>query len=87
MNSSKEIKKFYQIIKKISQKLDVRVIEEHRWSSADICFVESDKPMVDGLGPLGTKIKGTDEYILRHSLLERSALLAMSLLEIGLEKN
>ena len=87
MNSSEEIKNLYQIIKKISQKLDVRVIEEHRWSSADICFADPDKPMVDGFGPLGTKIKGSDEYILRHSLLERSALLALTLLEIGLEKN
>jgi D-alanine-D-alanine ligase len=87
MKSSEITKNLYKIIKEISQSLDIRVIEEHRWSSADICFVESDKPMVDGLGPLGTKIKGTDEYILRHSLLERSALLAMSLLEIGLEKN
>ncbi len=87
MNSSEQTRNLYQIIRKISEKLDIRVVEEHRWSSADICFVESNKPMVDGIGPLGTKIKGRDEYILRHSLLERSALLALTLLEIGLEKN
>jgi len=87
MNSSETIKDLYQVIKNISQKLDIRVREEHRWSSADICFAESSKPMVDGLGPLGTKIKGTDEFVLRHSILERSTLLALTLLELGLEKN
>lgn len=87
MNKSEEIKNFYNVIKNISQKLDIRIIEDHRWSSADICFVDTDQPKIDGMGSLGTKIKGMDEYILRHSLLERSALLAMTLQEIGLEKN
>lgn len=86
MNKSESIENLYQIIKRISQKLDVRTIEEHRWSSADICFTENNIPMVDGMGPLGNKVKGRDEYILRHSLLERSALLALTLLEIGLDK-
>ena len=62
------------------------MIEEHRWGSSDICFVDSNKAMVDGMGPLGTKVKGGDEYILSHSLFERSALLALTLLEIGMEK-
>lgn len=87
MKNTEQIKNFYQIIKKIGQKLDIRILEEHRWSSADICFADDDKPMVDGIGPLGNKVKGRDEYILRHSLLERSALLALTLLEIGMEKN
>lgn len=87
MNNTEATKNFYHTIKKISQKLDIRVLEEHRWSSADICFAETGKPMVDGMGPLGIKIKDRDEYILRHSLLERSALLALILLEIGVERN
>ncbi len=87
MNKSEAIENFYSIIKLISKKLDIRVIEDHRWSSSDICFAETKKPMIDGMGPLGTKIKGRDEFILRHSLLERSALLALTLKEIGLDKN
>jgi len=87
MNKTEAIDGFYDIIQKIGQTLDVRIIEEHRWGSADICFAGSRKPMIDGMGPLGTKTKGRDEYILRHSLLERSALLALTLLEIGLEKD
>jgi D-alanine-D-alanine ligase len=87
MNGSEEIDSLYNTVKTISQGLDIRVVEEHRWSSADICFVDSGKSMVDGIGPLGTKIRGKEEYILSHSLLERSALLALTLLEVGLEKN
>jgi len=87
MNKTEAIDGFYDIIQKIGQTLDVRIIEEHRWGSADICFAGSRKPMIDGMGPLGTKTKGRDEYILRHSLLERSALLALTLMEIGLEKD
>ena len=86
MKNTEQVKSLYHIIKKIGQKLDIRVLEEHRWSSADICFADDDKPMVDGMGPLGNKVKGRDEYILRHSLLERSALLALTLHEIGMEK-
>jgi D-alanine-D-alanine ligase len=87
MNKSERINDFFEIIKNIGQTLDVRILEEHRWSSADICFADPDKPMIDGMGPLGTRVKGGDEYVLRHSLLERSALLALTLMEIGLEKN
>ncbi len=86
MNNSEAIEKLFEVIKTISQTLDIRVIEEHRWGSADICFVDSSKSMVDGMGPLGTKVKKGDEYILSHSLFERSALLALTLLEIGMEK-
>ncbi|MEJ2245160.1 MAG: hypothetical protein P8Y80_03585, partial [Acidobacteriota bacterium] len=86
MNKTEAINNLYERIREIGNTLDIRVIEEHRWSSADVCFVDSNRPMVDGMGPLGTKVKGRDEYILSHSLLERSALLALTLLEIGLEK-
>ncbi len=86
MKSSEEIKQLFEVVRTISQTLDIRVIEEHRWGSADICFVGSGKSMIDGMGPLGTKVKREDEYILSHSLFERSALLALTLLEIGMEK-
>lgn len=87
MNKSEAIAQLFEVIRKISQSLDIRVIEEHRWSSSDICFVDSSKAMIDGMGPLGTRLKGGDEYILSHSLLERSALLALTLLEIGTEND
>lgn len=87
MNKNEAINSLYEKISKIGRTLDIRVMETHRWSSADICFTAPGTSMIDGMGPIGTKIKGSEEYILRHSLLERSALLALTLLEIGLEKN
>jgi len=71
------------IVKSIAGKLDIRMLEEHRWSSADICFLEKEIPVVDGLGPVGAKKPGKEEFILRHSLLERAALLTLTLHELG----
>ena len=73
----------YKNIKVIADNLDIRLNEEHRWSSGDICFVNPQTPVIDGLGPEGFKGANKVEYILRHSLLERSALLAMILLELS----
>jgi hypothetical protein len=70
-------------MKKIAEQLDIRLLEEHRWSSADICFVDKNIPVIDGLGPVGDKSSNKTGYILRHSLLERAALLAMALQELS----
>ena len=47
--------------------------------SADICLIDENNFMIDGLGPVGIKPPNGSEFILRHSILERAALLAMSL--------
>jgi hypothetical protein len=36
----------------------------------------------DGFGPVGTRPPKRSEYILRHSVLERSTLLAMTLIRL-----
>ena len=66
-------------IEKVGQSLDINLREEHRWSSADICLIDENNFMIDGLGPVGIKPPNGSEFILRHSILERAALLAMSL--------
>jgi D-alanine-D-alanine ligase len=63
--------------KEMANKLDIRLREEHRWSSSDICYAEQDKFKIDGLGPIGSKNENMDEYILTYSLIERAALLAL----------
>jgi len=73
------IEDLYMFVKDICGKLDIRVSEEHRWSSSDICLVESTKPQIDGLGPIGRAPHDDEEYILRHSLLDRATFLAMLL--------
>lgn len=79
MVRTQEVEHLYMLVKDICQKLDIRVGEEHRWSSSEICFVESTKPHIDGLGPVGQAPHDDEEFILRHSLLDRAILLAMLL--------
>jgi D-alanine-D-alanine ligase len=82
MIRTSEIEKVFQILKKIADRIDLRIIEEHRWSSSNICFVDINKPKIDGLGPIGAKQK-EEEYILRHSILDRSLMLALLLNEVS----
>jgi len=77
-----KIETLYQVVKKLGKQLDIRILEEHRWSTSDICFVDPRKPMIDGLGPVGETPQDDEEYILRHSLLDRAALLALLLNEL-----
>jgi D-alanine-D-alanine ligase len=82
MVKNEEIKHMYEKVKTIADKIDVRVLEEHRWSSSNMCFVDIHKPKIDGLGPIGSSSQENEEYILRHSLLDRAVLLALLLNEL-----
>jgi len=73
-------------VKDIGNRLDIRVLKEHRWSSSDICSVRQDIARIDGLGPIGDAPHDNEEYILRHSLLDRAALLALLLNDLRLRK-
>jgi D-alanine-D-alanine ligase len=73
----------YKTIKRLADRLDIRLREEHRWSSADISFIEFNELKIDGMGPIGIKPSDKSEYILRHSLLERATLLAMAIIEMS----
>jgi D-alanine-D-alanine ligase len=83
MERTENVENMWSTLKKIAEKLDIRLLEEHRWSSADICFVDRVIPVIDGMGPVGGKSMNKTEYILRHSLLERAALLAMAIRELS----
>lgn len=79
MIRSQKVEFLWKIIRDIANKLDINLREEHRWSSADICLVDQSKYTIDGMGPIGSKPSNKSEYILRHSLLERTTLLTMTL--------
>lgn len=83
MEKNDMVEQLCRIFKNNASKLDIRLLEEHRWGSADICFVDNMIPKIDGIGPVGDKSRNNTEYILRHSILERAALLAMTLRELG----
>ena len=82
MLRSAEVGETWNIIKSIADKLDIRLLEEHRWSSADICFIDDGKHKIDGLGPIGAKPTEKSEFIVRHNLIERATLIAMTILEL-----
>ena len=71
---------YYKSIIDIAKQIDVRITDEHRWSSADICHINKDLPIIDGLGPVGEYLPSENERIVRHSLIERALLLALILL-------
>jgi D-alanine-D-alanine ligase len=83
MIRTEKVDELWKIIKNVAGKLDINLREEHRWSSADICHIDENKFMIDGLGPVGMKPSNGSEYILRHSILERAALLSMTLINIS----
>ena len=86
MVQSPETENLYQQVRAIGNRLDIRILEEHRWSSSDICAVRQDRARIDGLGPIGDAPHDYEEYILRHSLLDRAALLALLLNDLRRRK-
>ena len=80
---TEKVLEFWNKVKGLASVLDIRTTKEHRWSTSDICFVEGGKYILDGFGPIGQKEQERSEFILRHSLLERALLLAMTLKEIS----
>jgi D-alanine-D-alanine ligase len=73
----------WEKVNNIARKMDIRIAEEHRWSSGSTCFVSVEIPKIDGLGPVGGITEQKGEFILRHSLRERAALLAMLMVKLG----
>jgi D-alanine-D-alanine ligase len=79
MEKSRASEAFYEEILSLTRLIDVRVTKEHRWSSTDICHIETELPRIDGLGPVGEYLLHENERIIRHSLSDRALLLAMIL--------
>jgi D-alanine-D-alanine ligase len=79
MEQTQQIEDFYKHIQSITKQIDVRISKEHRWSSSDICHISKDLPKIDGLGPIGEFLPSGNERIIRHSLIERSLLMALIL--------
>jgi D-alanine-D-alanine ligase len=77
MVATPERQALFEAVAEIGRNLHVTVLPTHRWHSSDICFVSDTVPAIDGLGPIGGGERTQEEYILRSSLVERGALLAM----------
>jgi D-alanine-D-alanine ligase len=81
MIETTEGRQLFEQIKEIAKKIDVRISEEHRWSSADICNINTSLAKIDGLGPVGGIHENQSEQIFRFSLIDRALLLAMLLVK------
>ena len=68
---------FYEKVHKLARILEVRVEPIHRNFSSDICHVPETVPVLGGFGPIGGDIQMPNEFILRDSLIDRAALLAL----------
>jgi D-alanine-D-alanine ligase len=79
MEFNSQTETFWSNLNELARKLGIRLRKEHRWSSADIAFCPHDIQRIDGLGPVGIKDFKKMEYILKHSLIERATLLALTL--------
>ena len=86
MSRTSHVDTLWKTFKTIANNLDIRLREEHRWSSSDICFVPDENHKIDGVGPIGTRDENKQEYILKYSLIERSALLAVAIHHLGTQK-
>lgn len=79
LSASTKSQQLYDTIHRIALDIDVRITKEHRWSSADICHIQKDVAIIDGLGPVGEFLPSDNERIIRHSLIERALLIALIL--------
>jgi glutamate carboxypeptidase len=83
MEQTQANRKLFQTVKTVAQRLGIPIREEFRSGVSDANIIaEKGIPVLDGLGPIGAKDHSKDEYMIKASLLQRSILLAASLMEI-----
>ncbi len=68
---------FFDKVQLLAKELEVRVNKVHREASSDICHVPNTVPVLGGFGPIGGNRRSPHEFIVRDSLIDRSALLAL----------
>lgn len=76
---------FFGYISGIAKRLEIKVAPAHRSTPSDICHVPATVPALGGLGPIGADVRSPREYVVRDSLVDRAALLAM-LIRLSAEK-
>jgi acetylornithine deacetylase/succinyl-diaminopimelate desuccinylase-like protein len=74
---------FYDNIQKLAQKLEIHTEAAHLETTSDVSFAGEGIPVIEGFGPLGGNCGSPDEFIIRDSLIDRAALLAMVLYHVS----
>jgi D-alanine-D-alanine ligase len=83
MPESEANRDLFREIEQIGQEINVTVTSTHGWHASEMGFVPGGIPALDGLGPLAGGEPPADEHILRHSLLDRAELLALTIRHVA----
>jgi glutamate carboxypeptidase len=82
MQQKTDNRKLFKQFEKIATRMGYMVQEEFRPGVSDANFIaDLNVPVLDGLGPIGSKDHSRDEYMIKESLLQRATLLACALIE------
>lgn len=69
--------RFFEEIEGLGNRLHMKLTPAHRWHSSDLCFAPPEVAKIDGMGPIGFEERTEGEHILRNSLVDHAALLAL----------
>lgn len=73
-------REIFQTVKDVAKSLHLTIKEEFRSGASDANLIaQQNIPVIDGLGPIGGKDHSDDEYMIKESLLQRTALIACSI--------
>jgi len=82
MQQSPGNKRLFQTTADIANRMGYPVKEQFRFGVSDANFIaDLNIPVIDGLGPIGARDHSRDEYMIKDSLLQRTLLLACSIIE------
>jgi glutamate carboxypeptidase len=80
MNQSTANRELFNTVKNVAKSLNLALKEEFRPGVSDANFIAHQNiPVIDGLGPNGGKDHTENEYMIKESLFQRTALLACSI--------
>jgi glutamate carboxypeptidase len=82
MPASEQNKELFQAVQETAASVGLSVSEEFRAGVSDANLIAGEQtPVIDGLGPIGAMDHSEEEYLIKESLLQRSALLACALID------
>jgi len=76
---SAENQAFYEKMAATASRLEIKTNPVHGEGASGVCHARQTVPVLDGLGPIGGGVRSPHEYILRDSLIDRAALLALTI--------
>ena len=80
MNQSAANRKLYDSVKEVAKTLKLPLKEEFRSGASDANLIaQQNIPVIDGLGPMGGKDHSENEYMIKESLVQKTALISCSI--------